>query len=181
MVKTEGVQKINVFVWSFVFPPLSAGTCLTTSVPSLHRVVPASFSPSSWTIMVFTDSVSPLLSLEELRERRQIKKPCCFLIWRTPCPPCWLRTQLWSPLGRTPTLRPPPGPPLRRRLRRWCPSLRWRTNNLSPCSGDEHRPLHAAPWPERSGPTRSERWKSSSFQHILFLLMRVLPHFDAGS
>lgn len=44
------------------------GTCLTISVLSLQGVEPASLSPSSWTIMVFTDSVSPLLSLEDLRE-----------------------------------------------------------------------------------------------------------------
>ena len=46
------------------------GTCLTISVLSLQGVEPASLSPSSWTIMVFTDSVSPLLSLEDLQEKR---------------------------------------------------------------------------------------------------------------
>lgn len=45
----------------------SGSTCLTISVLSLQGVEPASLSPSSWTIMVFTDSVSPLLSLEELQ------------------------------------------------------------------------------------------------------------------
>lgn len=47
--------------------PWLDGTCLTISVLSLQGVEPASLSPSSWTIMVFTDSVSPLLSLEDLR------------------------------------------------------------------------------------------------------------------
>lgn len=57
----------------FMFRFSSASTCLTSRVLSLHGVVPALFSPSSCTIMVFTDSVSPLLSLEELWKRRNRK------------------------------------------------------------------------------------------------------------
>lgn len=60
-------KKYEVNDWLFFFR--SPSTCLTISVLSLHGVVPASLSPSSWTIMVFTDSVSPLLSREELQVR----------------------------------------------------------------------------------------------------------------
>ena len=53
------------------------GTCRTTSVLSLHGVEEAS-SPSSWTTIVFTDSVSPLLSLDELeiKQRRMVHLGC---------------------------------------------------------------------------------------------------------
>lgn len=48
----------------------SPRTGLTIKVPSLEGVMAVSLSASSWTIMVFTDSVSPLLTFEELKEKR---------------------------------------------------------------------------------------------------------------
>lgn len=48
----------------------SSRTCLTIKVPSLEGVMAVSLSASSWTIMVFTDSVSPLLTFEELKEEK---------------------------------------------------------------------------------------------------------------
>lgn len=60
---------------------LAASTCLTISVLSLQGVEPALLSPSSWTIMVFTDSVSPLLSLDELRGRGRAIQHKHILLW----------------------------------------------------------------------------------------------------
>lgn len=45
-------------------------TCLTIKVPSLEGVMTVSLSASSCRIMVSTDSVSPLLTFEELKERQ---------------------------------------------------------------------------------------------------------------
>lgn len=41
------------------------GTWRTINVPSLDGVMAGSLSTSSWTIMVFTDSVSPLLKFRD--------------------------------------------------------------------------------------------------------------------
>lgn len=41
------------------------GTWRTIRVPSLDGVMAGSLSTSSWTIMVFTDSVSPLLKFRD--------------------------------------------------------------------------------------------------------------------
>lgn len=68
---TEWINDGEYLVNDLLVHPCWVGTCLTISVLSLQGVEPASLSPSSWTIMVFTDSVSPLLSLEELQESRR--------------------------------------------------------------------------------------------------------------
>lgn len=107
-------------------------TCLMTSVPSLEGVVAWSLSESS-TIMVFADSVSPLLSLlrkpwgylmsvtrpaltsmqkNDLRDAARMERIIAFF---SPTQPGSPRPRRWTPL-------PPPGPPPHRLPRRWCPT-----------------------------------------------------------
>lgn len=51
------------------------GTWRTIRVPSLDGVMAGSLSTSSWTIIVFTDSVSPLLKFRDdlLRQNPDVK------------------------------------------------------------------------------------------------------------
>lgn len=63
-IKKKSQQKTDIWWDTVECLPLGC-TCLTIRVLSLQGVDPLSLSPSSCTIMVFTDSVSPLLSLKE--------------------------------------------------------------------------------------------------------------------